>query len=75
MRFDREKLEALASLPDDRLWEEVVRIAASFGYSLPKNTPPHSELEKMREAARAERINLNEAMRLVSRYKREGGKS
>ena len=31
MRFDREKLEALAALPDDKLWAEVVRIAESYG--------------------------------------------
>lgn len=71
MRFDREKLEALASMPDDKLWAEVVRIAADFGYSLPRETPPHAELEKMRSAARAEKINVSEALRLVNQYKRK----
>ena len=71
MRFDREKLEALASMPDEKLWAEVVRIADSFGYSLPRETPPHSELEKMRSAARAEKINVSEALRLVNQYKRK----
>ena len=71
MRFDREQLEALASMPDDKLWAEVVRIADSFGYSLPRETPPHSELEKMRSAARAEKINVSEALRLVNQYKRK----
>ena len=71
MRFDRERLEALASLPDDQLWAEVVKIAEGFGYNLPKATPPHSDLEKMREAARCEKINLSDAMRVVSRYKHE----
>lgn len=71
MRFDREKLEALAALPDDKLWAEVVRIAGSFGYSLPRETPPHAELEKMRNAARSEKINVSEAMRLVNQYKRK----
>lgn len=71
MRFDREKLEALASMPDEKLWAEVVRIADSFGYSLPRETPPHSELEKMRSAARAEKINVAEALRLVNQYKRK----
>lgn len=70
MRFDKEKLEALAALPDDKLWSEVVRIAAGFGYSLPKETPPHAELEKMRSAARADKINVADAMRLVNQYKR-----
>ncbi len=70
MRLDKEKLEALASLPDDKLWEEVVRIAAGFGYALPKETPPHSDLEKMRGAVRSERINVSEALRTINQYKR-----
>ena len=69
MRFDKEKLEALAALPDDKLWAEVVRIADSFGYSLPKETPPHNDLQKMRDAVRADKINPVEAMRLVNRLK------
>ena len=69
MRFDKEKLEALAALPDDKLWAEVVRIADSFGYSLPKETPPHNDLQKMRDAVRADKINPVEAMRLVNRFK------
>ena len=70
MRFDREKLEALASLPDDKLWAEVVGIAERYGYSLPKETPSHTDLEKMRTAARAEKINVSEALRLVNQYKK-----
>jgi hypothetical protein len=70
MRFDKEKLEALAALPDDKLWAEVVRIADGFGYSLPKETPPHAELEKMRDAVRQNKINVAEAMRVVNRFKR-----
>ena len=70
MRFDKEKLEALAAMPDDKLWAEVVKIAAGFGYTLPKDTPPHSELEKMRSAVRADKINVADAMRLVNQYKK-----
>jgi hypothetical protein len=70
MRFDRTKIEALAALPDDQLWSEVVKIADSFGYSLPKQTPPHSELEKMRNAVKTEKINVSEALRIVNQYKK-----
>lgn len=70
MRFDKAKLEALAALPDDKLWAEVVRIAEGFGYSLPKNTPPHSDLEKMRNAVKTEKINISEALRVVNQYKK-----
>ncbi len=69
MKFDKSKLEALAALPDDQLWAEVVRIASGFGYSLPTATPPHSELQKMRDAVKEERINVSEAMRMVNKYK------
>lgn len=72
MRMNKSQLEALAALPDDKLWEEVIKIAASFGFSLPKNTPPHEELEKMRELARSQKINPSEALRLVNQYKKTG---
>lgn len=70
MRFDKAKLEALAAMPDDQLWAEVVRIADGFGYALPKQTPPHSDLEKMRNAVKTERINVSEALRIVNQYKK-----
>lgn len=70
MRFDKAKLLSLAALPDDKLWAEVVRIAGSFGYALPEKTPPHEELEKMREAVRADKINVSEALRVVNQYKK-----
>lgn len=71
MRLDKEKLDELVALPDDRLWEEVVRMAESFGYSLPRRTPPHDQLEKMRSAVRGDKINVGEALRLVNKYRRE----
>lgn len=70
MRFDKAKLDELISMPDDKLWAEVVKIADGFGYALPKSTPPHSELEKMRNAARSDKINVSEALRVVSQYKK-----
>ena len=70
MRFDKAKLEALTAMPDDKLWAEIVKIADGFGYSLPKQTPPHDELEKMREAARCQKINVSEALKLVNKYKK-----
>lgn len=69
MKFDKARLEALAALPDDKLWAEVLRIAESFGYSLPRQTPPHSELQKMRDAVKSDRINVSEALRVVNQYK------
>lgn len=71
MRFDREKLEALAALPDEKLWAEVVRIADMYGYSLPNETPSHTDLEKMRAAVRSDKINVSEALKLVNQYKKK----
>ena len=71
MRFDKAKLEALAAMPDDQLWAEIVKIADGFGYALPTQTPSHANLEKIRDAARSEKINVSEAMRIVSQYKRK----
>ena len=70
MRFDRSQLEALASLPDDRLWEEVVKIAGRYGYTLPEKTPSHENIEKMREAVRGDKINLTDAAKILSQYKK-----
>lgn len=70
MRFDKSRLEALAALPDDKLWSEVVRIAQSFGYELPKTTPPHQDLEKMRAAVKSERISIPDAVKLINQYKK-----
>lgn len=70
MRFDKTKLEALAAMPDDQLWAEIVKIADGFGYALPKQTPPHSELEKMRSAVKSERINVSEALKIANKYRK-----
>ena len=70
MRLDKAKLEALAAMPDDQLWAEVIKIADSFGYALPRQTPAHADLEKMRDAVKTERINVSEALKIVSKYKK-----
>ncbi len=70
MRFDKRQLEALAALPDDELWREVVKIASSYGYSLPTTTPSHENLEKMRSVVREQKINPSEAIRLLNQYKK-----
>ena len=71
MKIDREKLDALAALPDEKLWAEVVKIAGMYGYSLPKETPSHADLEKMRGAVKSDKINMSEALRLVNQYKKK----
>ena len=70
MRFDKNKIDTLVALPDDMLWAEIVKIASGFGYALPNQTPPHAELEKIRDAARSQKINVAEALKLVNKYKK-----
>lgn len=69
MRIDRNQLQALAALPDDRLWAEVLKMASQYGFELPRETPPHDQLQKLRELATGARLNLSDAMRLLNQYK------
>lgn len=69
MRLDRSQLQALAALPDDRLWAEVLKMASQYGFELPKEAPPHDQLQKLRELALGTRLNLADAMRLLNQYK------
>ena len=69
MRFDKSQLAALAALPDDKLWEEAKKMASKYGFELPKETPPHNQMEKLREMALGSKINLSDAMRLLNQYK------
>ena len=70
MRFDKSQLEALAALPDDKLWAEVVKIAANYGYSLPTATPSHENIEKMRSVVSNNKINPTDAIKLLNQYKK-----
>jgi hypothetical protein len=70
MNFSREEIEALAALPDDKLWEKVQEIAKSYGITLPSKTPSHAELEKLRKIATGGKISMPEAMYLINKYKR-----
>ena len=72
MRFDKNQLQALAALPDDELWREVVKIASSFGYSLPEQTPSHNDLQKMRDAISGQKISITDAAKLLNQYKKMG---
>ena len=70
MRINKDALNQLALLPDEKLWQEVVRMAQSHGFTLPTKTPPHEELEKLRGAVTGAKLNLGEAMRLLNNYKK-----
>jgi hypothetical protein len=71
MRIDREKIAALAALPDDKLWGEIVTMAAGLGFKLPTKTPPPSDMQRLRSAVTGQKINIGDAMRVLKTYKRE----
>ena len=70
MRINKEQLENLAKLPDDKLWAEIVKVGRAHGFSLPEATPPHSDLERLRGAVTGAKLNLGDAMRVLNSYKK-----
>ena len=71
MNIDKAKLEALTRLPDDALWAQIRSMAGSHGLTLPEGTPPHAELERLREICRADsKISMLQAMRIINDLKR-----
>ena len=72
MKFDKNQLQALAALPDDELWMEVVKIASSFGYSLPEKTPSHNDIQKIRDAINGQKISITDAAKILNQYKKMG---
>jgi len=72
MRIDKDKINRLSALGDDELWREVVTMAEGFGFKLPKDTPAHADMQKLRSAVSAEKINARDAVRLLKTYKKGG---
>ena len=74
MKIDKEKLEALAALPDEALWREAVRMAKGYGFNLPEKTPPKETLDKLRSLVLGDKINFMDAARILKKYKKESEK-
>ena len=71
MKIDKSKLDALASLPDDKLWEAIGSIAGSHGLNLPKNPPNPEQINKLRQAlTELDKMSMLDAMRILNKYKR-----
>ena len=72
MKFNKEKMEALAALPDREMWEEIRKIASERGFKLPDSAPPRKTMEKIRRAMMgAEKISLAEAAKIMQNFKRK----
>ena len=74
MRINKDKLLELAALPDEALWREIVSVGRAHGFSLPERTPPHEELEKLRDTVRGAKINVGDAIRLLNNCRAGGEK-
>lgn len=72
MKFNKEQLDALIALPDDALWAEIVKMAKSYGFTMPEKTPEHSELEKLRATVKGTNVNVAAALRLLNSYRNRG---
>ena len=71
IKIDKEKLSALAALPDDELWAQIQAIAKKYGFKLPEKAPSHSEMEKIRSLATdGAKPNMNEALKLINEYRK-----
>ena len=71
MKIDKQRIAELSSLPDEKLWAEIVNIGASHGCNMPRAVPPHAELEKLRAAVSGEKMKLGEAMKILQGLRRE----
>lgn len=71
MRFNKDQLDRLISLPDAELWNEVRRLASGYGLNLPSDTPRHEEIEKLRSAVRGNKVKLSDAMRILNTYRKD----
>ena len=71
MKIDKSKLDALASLPDDKLWAAISSIAGTHGVNLPSKCPSSAELDKLRRAlSELDRMSMIDALKIVNKYKR-----
>ena len=71
MKLDKSKLDALAALPNDKLWEAISSIAGSHGVNLPNNSPSAEELDKLRLAlTELDKMSMIDALKIVNKYKR-----
>ncbi len=69
MRFDKNKLESLAALPDDELWQRLCDIGRGHGLKMNEKRPAPEEMSKIRRALNGE-LGFAEALALVNKYRR-----
>ena len=70
MKIDKEKIQELLSKSDDDLWREIVSVAVRHGYKLPEKTPPHDDLEKLRNTVSGSKLKIQDALKMLNSYKK-----
>ena len=66
MKFDKSKLDRLASLPDEELWCEIKKIANAYGLKLDDAVPDRAKLDTVRAMCRGDiKLKLSEAMKII----------
>ena len=74
MKIDKEKLDKLLSLPDDKLWAEIVRLGGAYGMKIPTAPPPADQMARLRSAVNTDKLRMSDAIKLMNEIKREGRK-
>ena len=59
-------------MSDRELWVQIRTIAKGYGITLPENTPPKEELDKVRGLMNGGgKINIADAYKILNQYKKE----
>lgn len=74
MRINKDELERLTRLSDDKLWEEIIKMGEAHGFNLPKTAPPHNELMKLRELVSGAKISVGDAYKILNTLRRSTDK-
>ena len=74
MKLNQEELKRLSSLSDQRLEEEIRRMAEAKGLKLPSASPSPEDLEKLRAMLSDKNgFGLMDAMRYYNAYRKKYG--
>lgn len=76
MKIDKKTVDAIAALPDEKLWQMITLIASASGVKLPRDVPDPGTMAGLREAAgELSDGDIKRASEIIGKYKegRRGG--
>ena len=74
MKLDRKTLDAIAKLPDDKLWQMLSLIASTTGIRLPREMPDGATMAGLRKAVgEMTDTDIGRAGELLASYKKGKG--